>query len=94
MRDKRFVANHMGGPLSLEKHRLLINWAVNCVKHGIEIANEKPIDERALKALEIAEQWGKGNATVGEAVGSRSLFIRISAILFSRFRNRIYGFPE
>jgi hypothetical protein len=57
----------MGGPLSLEKHRLLIYWAVDCVKHGIEIANEKSIDERALKALEIAEKWGKGNATVGEA---------------------------
>lgn len=46
MRDKRFVANHRGGPSSLEKHGLLIYWAVNCVKHGIEIAKEKPIDER------------------------------------------------
>ncbi len=67
MRDKRFIANHMGGPLSLERHRSLIHWAVDCVKHGIEIANEKDIDERALNALEIAEKWEKGNATVGEA---------------------------
>jgi len=51
----------------LEKHRLLIHWAVDCVKHGIEIANEIIADDRALKALEIAEKWEKGNATVGEA---------------------------
>ncbi|OJF76735.1 MAG: hypothetical protein BKP49_05250 [Treponema sp. CETP13] len=44
----------MGGPLSLEKHRLLIHWAVNCVKHGIEIANVKDIDKRAFIALDIA----------------------------------------
>ncbi len=57
----------MGGPLSLEKHRLLIHWAVDCVKHGIEIANVKDIDKRALIALDIAGKWEKGNATVGEA---------------------------
>jgi hypothetical protein len=67
MRDQRFFANHMGGPLSLERHRSLIHWAVDCVKHGIEIANETEIDKRAFKALGIAEKWEKGNATVGEA---------------------------
>jgi len=67
MRDKRFAANHMGGPLNLERHKLLIHWAVDCVKHGIEIVNENAIDERASKALEIAKKWENGDATVGEA---------------------------
>jgi len=31
------------------------------------IASERPIDERALKALDIAEKWENGNAAVGEA---------------------------
>lgn len=67
MRDKRFMANHMGGPLSLESHKALIHWAIDCVKHGIEIINEKKIDKRGLDALEVAKKWENGNAAVGEA---------------------------
>jgi hypothetical protein len=67
MRDNRFIAIHMGGQLSMERHKLLIQWAINCVEHGIEILKLKEIDERALKAIEIAKKWEKGNSTVGEA---------------------------
>lgn len=67
MRDKRFVAVHRGGLLSPEDHSALIRWAVDCVHHGIETLDEKKLDDRALKALEIAIQWGEGRAGVGDA---------------------------
>ena len=35
MRDKRFKAEHRGGPLSLTKHRLLALWAADCVEHAL-----------------------------------------------------------
>lgn len=67
MRDKRFVANHVGGPLTIENHKLLMNWAIKCVEHAINTANMKAIDKRALNAIQIAKDWEKGAATVGEA---------------------------
>ncbi len=67
MRDDRFKAIHRGGTLSMEKHRLLIRWAIACVERGIETLNPPGLDVRALKALETAKQWEKGNAAVGDA---------------------------
>ena len=67
MRDKRFIANHAGGPLTIENHRLLIIWAIKCFEHAIEISNLINIDQRALNAIQIAKEWEKGKATVGEA---------------------------
>lgn len=59
MRDKRFRANHAGGPLTIENHKLLIIWAIKCVEHAIEISNLKSIDQRALNAIQIAKEWEK-----------------------------------
>ena len=67
MRDKRFIANHVGGLLTIENHKLLIVWAIKCVEHAIEISNLINIDQRALNAIQIAKEWEKGKATVGDA---------------------------
>ncbi|RQO70635.1 hypothetical protein DBR43_21795 [Pedobacter sp. KBW06] len=66
MRDKRFVAVHRGGPLSRDAHHQLINWAHSCVSHVLALF-PGGIDERLKDALNIAEAWGNGQASVGDA---------------------------
>jgi hypothetical protein len=66
MRDQRFVAEHRGGPLKMEQHRQLIIWARSCSEHVLPLFGDK-IDQRLLDALSVAEEWGKGNASVGSA---------------------------
>jgi hypothetical protein len=67
MRDKRFVAEHRGGPLKKEQHRQLIKWAYGCVEHVLPLCEEK-LDERLKDAVRIAKEWEKGNASVGAAM--------------------------
>jgi hypothetical protein len=67
MRDKRFIAEHRGGPLKKEQHRQLINWACACAEHVLPLFGEK-IDERLIYALFIAREWEKGKASVGDAM--------------------------
>ena len=45
MRDKRFVAEHRGGPLKKEQHYQLINWACDCAEHVMHLLS-KSIDDR------------------------------------------------
>ena len=66
MRDKRFVAVHRGGPLTKDHHHQLIRWARYCSEHVLSLI-DKDIDKRLLHALQVAKEWEKGNATVGEA---------------------------
>lgn len=66
MRDKRFIAAHRGGPLTKEYHRQLIKWARVCAEHVLLLSGERT-DERLTNALLVAEEWEKGNTTVGEA---------------------------
>jgi hypothetical protein len=67
MRDKRFIAEHRGGPLKKKQHRQLINWACACAEHVLPLFGEK-IDERLIHALIIAREWEKGTASVGDAM--------------------------
>jgi len=67
MRDKRFIAEHRGGPLKKEQHRQLMNWACNCAAHVLPLLGEKP-DDQLINALLIAKAWADGNAPVGEAM--------------------------
>lgn len=67
MRDRRFVAEHRGGPLSKERHRQLIRWAHACAVHILPYYGEV-IDERLNEALSIAKAWEKNKATTGEAM--------------------------
>jgi len=66
MRDKRFIAEHRGGPLKKEQHRQLIKWACDCAENVLPLFGES-LDERLKYALFIADQWTKGKATVGDA---------------------------
>lgn len=66
MRDKRFIAQHRGGPLKKEQHYQLIQWAGDCSQHVMPLFGEK-IDERLINALEVASEWKLGKKSVGEA---------------------------
>ena len=66
MRDKRFVAEHRGGPLKKAQHRQLMKWACECAEHVLPLLDGK-IDERLKHALIVAKEWEKGNASVGDA---------------------------
>jgi hypothetical protein len=66
MRDKRFIAEHRGGPLKKEQHRQLMKWACSCAENVLPLFGYK-LDERLKNALLIAKDWARGNATVGDA---------------------------
>ena len=67
MRDRRFVAEHRGGPLKKEQHCQLITWAIACAEHVLPHSGEKP-DERLENALLIAKQWAQGKTPTGTAM--------------------------
>lgn len=69
MRDKRFVAEHRGGPLKKEQHYQLIQWACDCSEHVLPLSGEVP-DERLTQAIEVAKAWKRGNASVGDAMSA------------------------
>ena len=66
MRDKRFVAEHRGGPLKKEQHHQLMEWACACAEHILPLYGEKT-DERLIHALRVAKEWKQGKASVGDA---------------------------
>lgn len=66
MRDKRFIAEHRGGPLKKEQHYQLMQWACNCAEHILPFFPE-PIDKRLINALDVAKAWTQGCASVGDA---------------------------
>ena len=66
MRDKRFVAEHRGGPLKKEQHYQLIQWACECSEHVMHLLGDE-VDERLTEALTIARAWRLGKASVGDA---------------------------
>lgn len=66
MRDKRFIAEHRGGPLEKTQHVLLMKWACECAEHVLPLLGEEP-DERLTIALRVASEWARGNASVGQA---------------------------
>ena len=52
--------------MTKEQHKHLILWACKCVEH-ILLYYTKTIDNRLANALEIARNWTKDNASVGQA---------------------------
>lgn len=66
MRDQRFVAEHRGGPLSLDQHRQLIRWACECAAHVLPLYSGA-LDERLTNALSVAKEWELGEVPVGNA---------------------------
>ena len=67
MRDRRFIAEHRGGPLKKEQHYQLMKWACDCAENVLHLFGEIT-DERLENALLIAKEWAKGNASVGDAM--------------------------
>lgn len=67
MRDKRFVAAHRGGTLTLAHHRKLMEWAIACSEHVLAL-QPGALDERLTHALVIAHAWGNGKASTGDAI--------------------------
>jgi len=67
MRDKRFIAEHRGGPLKKIQHCQLITWACDCADHVLPLFGELP-DERLIHALLTAREWAQGNASTGDAM--------------------------
>ena len=66
MRDKRFVAEHMGRPLNKGCHRQLMKWACVCSEHVLPFMRGT-VDERLIYALEVAKSWELGNVSTGDA---------------------------
>lgn len=66
MRDKRFIAEHRGGPLRKHEHFLLMKWACDCTKHAVKKLGVGP-EPSIAEALKTGMAWTKGKATVGEA---------------------------
>jgi hypothetical protein len=66
MRDKRFIAEHRGGPLKKEQHRQLMDWACSCAEHVLVLCDPS-LEEGLKNALSVARDWKEGRATVGEA---------------------------
>jgi glycerol-3-phosphate cytidylyltransferase-like family protein len=66
MRDKRFIAEHRGGPLTKEQHRQLILWACKCVENVLHLFT-KTIDARLINAIKIAKEWTINIASLGDA---------------------------
>jgi uncharacterized protein (DUF58 family) len=48
------------------RHRLLMKWACACARHALPLAGAA-VRERLERVLAVADEWVKGNATVGEA---------------------------
>lgn len=68
MRDKRYIAVHRGGPLSLQRHRLLALWAADCAEHVLPLfSQQQPADNRPGQAIAVGRAWARGEVKVGAA---------------------------
>ncbi|MBN2733648.1 MAG: hypothetical protein JXQ82_02170 [Methanomicrobiaceae archaeon] len=67
MRDRRFVAEHRGGPLKKEQHFQLMIWACDCAENVLYLS-EKTTGEQLKKALCTGRRWTEGKAKAGDAM--------------------------
>jgi hypothetical protein len=68
MRDNRFQAVHRGGPLDLQRHRLLAAWAADCAEHVLSLFGEAQAqDDRVQNAIATARAWVRSEVAVGAA---------------------------
>ncbi len=68
MRDRRFVAVHRGGPLSLANHQFLARWAADCAEAVLPLFTAACEDERPQHALEVGRAWANGEVNTGVAM--------------------------
>jgi len=59
MRDKRFIAEHPGGPLKKEQHRQLIRWACLCAENVLPLSGEKSHErlKNAGRSTDAERRW-------------------------------------
>jgi hypothetical protein len=67
MRDRRFIAEHRGGPLSRPLHCLLAAWAAECAEHVLPLFAARSCDDRPRHAIATARTWAEGKIRVGVA---------------------------
>jgi hypothetical protein len=67
MRDKRFVAAHRGGPLTLAEHRLLAAWAADCAERLLPLFELHRSDGRPRQAVEVGRAWVRCEVKTGVA---------------------------
>lgn len=67
MRNRRFIAMHRDGLLTVEDHRRLMKWARECAMHVLHLTVKKE-DPRLTAALEVARLWEEGMASTGRAM--------------------------
>ena len=68
MRDRRFVAEHRGGPLAHASHVLLARWAADCAERVLHLFARCSDDLRPQQALDIARAWAGGEVKTGKAM--------------------------
>src|SRR5512135_2106016 len=68
MRDRRFVAEHRGGPLAHDSHVLLARWAADCAERVLHLFARCSDDLRPRQALDIARAWAGGEVKTGKAM--------------------------
>lgn len=67
-RDPRFITIRRGGALDDAHHRLLAEWAADCVEHVLPLFEAvQPSDPRPRKAVDQARAWVRGEITMTEA---------------------------
>jgi len=66
MRDKRFVAEHRGGPLKKQQHRLLAIWAAACAERVVGFCVDRDVGAAPLHAITVARAWARGEVPVGD----------------------------
>ena len=57
MRDRRFIAKHRGGPLTMAKHRQLAAWAADCAERVLPLFEAVSKDPAPRKAIDTARAW-------------------------------------
>lgn len=67
MRDRRFVAEHRGGPLKKEQHIQLMIWACRCAENVLSLSGEEP-DDRLKNVILTAKKWAIGTISTGDAM--------------------------
>jgi hypothetical protein len=68
VRDPRFITMRRGGMLTVDDHRLLMQWATDCAEHVLHLVERAvPGDERPRRAIELGRAWTRGEATMTEA---------------------------
>lgn len=62
-RDRRFVAEHRGGPLLRHDHHSLAAWAAACAERVLKVVWIDDEDGRPLDAVRQARAWSRGEVS-------------------------------